>query len=128
MYIGAKSWHVKGLLEEVVPNAKWDKGRARFRYEDPPVICSVWGPLWCIYSTKIHVDPEFIHAMKPITSGLSTEKCNIDYDEPGGEWIDMNYIGVLISPTRGGWGLTFPSIPALHNITIIHNNKPWPWF
>ena len=65
---------MKVLLEEVVPNAKWDNGRVRFRYEDPPVSCSGRGPLWWIYSTKIHVEPEFIHAMNPITSGLSTEK------------------------------------------------------
>ena len=38
--------------------------------------------------------------MNPITSGIWTEKGNVAYAEPGGKWIDVKYIKVLISPTR----------------------------
>ena len=44
--IGAQRWHVKGLEEEVVLNAKCDYGRVCFLYEDLPVIFTDWVSMW----------------------------------------------------------------------------------
>ena len=59
--IGDQRWHVKVLAEEVVPNAKCNYGHVCFLYEDPPVSCPAWFPLWWIYSAKIHSDPYYIY-------------------------------------------------------------------
>ena len=59
--IRAHHWHMKGLAEEVVTNAKCKYGHVCFRYEDPPVRCPAWEPLWWIYSSKIQADPESIY-------------------------------------------------------------------
>ena len=61
---------MKGPAVELLPNTKCDNGYVNFQYEYPPMSCSGWYPLWWIYSAKIHVDPDFSHAMNSITGCL----------------------------------------------------------